>query len=125
MSRAINNLKLKKSSNMIVVSGNTSVCINTSRLIFVEVIKHSLIYHTLDGDFESYGTLKKVEETLDDKVFVRCNNCYLVNLQYVDSIDGNHVLLDKYKLLISYPRKAVFKKTLTDYLCGGSGGDEK
>lgn len=119
LSRAINSLKLKKSYNMVITSKDNKICINTSHLLFVEVMKHSLVYHTLEGDFESYGTLKKVEETLNDKVFVRCNNCYLVNLQYVDSIEGNYAYLKKYKLLISYPRKAIFKKTLADYLCGG------
>ena len=74
----------------------------------------------MDKNVESYGTLKDVETLVDDKLFVRCNNCFLVNLRFVNAIEDKYAVVGEERLLISYPRRQEFKKALTDYLCGAS-----
>ena len=66
------------------------------------------------------AVLKKIEEKLKDNYFVRCNNCYLVNLRYVTAVKGYSVYVDGEELKISQPRKKEFMRALNNYL--GSGG---
>lgn len=49
----------------------------------MEVSGHNLIYHTETGDYSEYGTLKEVLKKLPETQFMKCNNCYLVNLGHV------------------------------------------
>ena len=93
--------------------------INISSIRYVEVIGHTLSYHTDGGTYQVYGTLKNCEELLGSG-FVRCNNCYLVNLRYVYSVKGYTVYVDGEELKISQPRKKAFMKALNNFL--GSGG---
>ncbi len=92
---------------------------------YVEVIRHSLIFHTgVGGGYETRGTLKKLEEELTPAAgFVRCNNYCLVNLRYVTGITGYELYIssgvaanERETLMISHPRKKGFVTALNEYL---------
>lgn len=82
-------------------------------------MKHRIVYHTEDGDFETYGTLKDVESKLPPQHFSRCNSCYLVNLKFVVSVRDYTCDVAGEKLKVSQPRKKEFMKALGDYIGGG------
>ena len=84
----------------------------------MEVAGHRLIYHTADGDYEVYGSMKAAEEQLSSKTFSRCNQCFLVNLNYVTGVSGTNALLGEETLQISRSRKAAFMEQLNDFLGG-------
>lgn len=84
------------------------VSIKDTDIIYAEVNLHSLIYHTKNGVFESYGSLKDLEGILDENKFVRCNSCYLVNLDCVEKIDGDECVLFNESLPISRSKKKKF-----------------
>lgn len=119
INRAMNHLSTKTDRAVMVRSGGNIAKVSVKSILYVEVMNHKIIYHTIDGNIVSYGTLKSVEQLLCDPLFVRCNKCYLVNLRFVFAIEGNYVVVGEDKLLISYPRKAEFERALADYLCGG------
>lgn len=48
-----------------------------------------LHYHTKAEIFTIRGALKDVQEELEEWHFVKCNQCYLVNLKYVSEIRKN------------------------------------
>lgn len=90
---------------------------------YVEVLKHRLIYHTTERDFEVRGTLKKLEPLLIKNHFSKCNNYCLVNLRYVVGINGFSVFVSYGKnsdktdeVAISHPRKKEFVIELNRYL---------
>ena len=60
-----------------------------------------------------------MESVLSGKMFVRCNSCYLINLNYVYAIRGYTVVVDGDELQISRPRKKAFVQAVNDYLGGG------
>jgi DNA-binding LytR/AlgR family response regulator len=62
--------------------------LRASQITWVEVQNHDLVYHTLQGDVQSKGSLSDVEASLEDAGFFRCSKCSLVNLEYVDAITG-------------------------------------
>lgn len=118
ITRALNHLKAKTEKEILVKSGGDTVRIAVENIKYVEIRAHKLTYHLVDKDVVSYGTLKDAETLIGDKLFVRCNTCFLVNLRFVDAIKDNCAVLGGESLLISYPRRVEFKKALTDYLCG-------
>ena len=91
---------------------------------YVESNKHTVIFHTLDGEIRKYASIKSVEKMLPENVFVRCNSCYIVNLNYVTRIDKYDLFLDKESLVISHPRKKEVIQRLVDFAkeYGGAGG---
>jgi len=124
-------LKLKRAIDLIEKSGGTDLTlrcensvirVRSSEIKYIEVIAHKLIYHTLNGEFTIYGSLKKAEETLQTPDFARCNNCYLVNLKYVRGISGYSVNVDGDVLQISHTKRKEFMKALNDFLGTGEGG---
>lgn len=84
---------------------------------YVEISGHWVVYHTLGGDYSQYSSLSKVEVLLSESEFARCNSCYLVNLLYVQQINGMFVVLDNgTELKISQPKKKAFVSALQKYL---------
>lgn len=93
--------------------------LNRDEIYYVEVYDHWLIYYMEDSFYKVRGSMKKLQEQLDESVFVMCNRCYLVNLRYVKAIEGDNLFLGKYILKISRSRKKLFIEALTRYI-GGS-----
>lgn len=100
-----------------IVRSRRFVKLSVRDLLFVESRKHKLIYHTVAGDIESWGSMSEAEGQLAPyNSFARCNSCYLVNLRYVDEITVNEVFLSSYRLTISRTRKANFMAEFKRYL---------
>lgn len=87
----------------------------SSCILYVEIADHDIVYHTSDGNVESRGSMRAVEEQLKNRDFVLCNQCYLVNLKYVSEIRDNSVKVGKDWLTISRPKKKSFLQAVADY----------
>ncbi len=92
--------------------------VSTSRITYIEVRNHDLVFHTLDGDLETRATLGALEEKLRDYHFVRCNSCYLVNLKFVKEFYGEFVVVGKSELKMSQPRRTAFLREFAKYTGG-------
>lgn len=91
--------------------------LSTDDIYYIEVIAHSIIFHTNKQVVESRkSTLKTYEQQLLDRGFVRCNYSYLVNLKYVTRSSGDVILVGGSELRISRNRKKSFMKALADYI---------
>ena len=93
--------------------------ISISRIKYIEVTNHTLVYHTTEGSLSSTGNLKDVESKLPSSQFVRCNRCYLVNLAFVRAVRGHRLVLDMDELQISRPKRTAVLEALNNYLGGG------
>lgn len=117
------NMKLQKACRVLAERSTASLMIHTeggtrkllvSSIRYIEVADHRLIYHSTEGDFEMFGSLKELEATLG-KDFARCNHCYLVHLKYVDGIQADNVILGQDTLKISRTKKKEFVQRVSDY----------
>lgn len=90
--------------------------INAVDIKYVEIMKHQMLFHTVNGNFDVYGTLKKVEKDLPEDTFARCSNCCLVNLRYVERVDGYCVTVGGEPLQISRAKKKEFMLSVSQYL---------
>lgn len=116
MDRVIDKLAEKKEQRIAIRVKHGFKALETATITYVEVRGHSLIFHCVDGDYETHGALKKVEEQLNPKQFVRCNYCFLVNLDYVDSVQENDAIVHGAKLPISRTKKQAFLDRFLDYV---------
>lgn len=108
----------KKGVELIISNQNDFIKINSDDLMYVEIRHHSISYHLKDKVIQSYGTLKELEEKLDRSLFVRCNSCFLVNLDYVTGIDGYEAIVGNERLQISHPKKKDFLRAVNDHYNG-------
>lgn len=85
---------------------------------YIEVFGHFLIYHLLKEEIQVRGSLSKAEEELAPFNFLRCNDCYLINLRYVNGFSTSSIFIDEQTFPISRRKKKEFKEKLTDFLLG-------
>ena len=121
LQRALNKLDTRRDSEVLVTLSDSMVRLSASQIKYIEISGHRMVYHTTDGELYAYGNLKEVEATLGGGMFARCNNCYLVNLNYVRAVQGHTVAVGTDELQISRPRRKAFIQALNDYLGGGIG----
>lgn len=85
-------------------------------IYYMEIVTHNVHIHTPDEIIKFRGSLKNMMEQLDGAMFMQCNSCYLVNLQYVKAVDGNIIKLENGDTIhISRSRKEQFVKSFTSY----------
>lgn len=84
-------------------------------IYYVESLNHNLTFHTRDGDFTVFGSLKDMEQRLAEHHFVRCNKGYLVSLRHVDRIEDGCAVVQGTPLQISRNRRNSFLEELANY----------
>lgn len=115
---AISMIQNKKSKTIVISTMNGVVRFSTNELYYAEVDGHYIYYHTKDGSYKQKQSMKELEDLLAGLSFKRCNNCYLVNLKYVDAVDRDDVKVGGEWLKISRPRKKEFLQALANYMGG-------
>ena len=117
--RAYKKHKQKESSFITVPTERGIAKLDPENIAYCEVIGHNITFHTVGGDYKQYISLKAVEQKLSDFAFMRCNNCYLVNLRYCTELDGDMVTVKSgsrsHKLAISRNRRKDFTAALRDF----------
>ena len=77
-----------------------------------------LYYHTSSGVYSVRSSLQSAEQELGGYSFAKCNQCYLVNLQYVTDMRDEYVVVADTKLEISRRNR----KSFTDAVIAHIGG---
>ena len=90
--------------------------IDIRELIYVEVRDHDLIYYTTNESYVTRGSMREAEDLLKDYHFFRCNKCYLINLAYVERVQNNDVLLGKYVVAVTRPKRKQLMDAINNYL---------
>lgn len=90
---ALDIISNQRSKNIVLTTPRGMQIISSDELFFVEVDGHYLLYHTKHGEFCQKASLKDLEQQLEGLSFKRCNNCYLVNLKYVNGVEKEDVIL--------------------------------
>lgn len=120
MRRAMNALQLSRGKEITIFQPSGMTRISSDELFYVEVQKHTLIYHLAGETVETRGTMDSAEKQLVGLNFLRCNNCYLVNPRYIDWVRGYTVKVGSNELQISHPRRKKFLESLSEWY--GKGG---
>ena len=105
MQRAIIRCQREAQSYITFSNNNHYVRLKASELKYVEIFRHSILYHTCFGDYTAYGTSSKVEAELPKHGFFRCGSSFIINLRYVDRINGSEVVIGDVQIPISRTRR--------------------
>lgn len=91
--KCINDINKKKEDYIVIKSGSTISKFNIYDIVYFESKLRQIILTKANGEtFSFYDKLDEIEEALTNKSFVRCHKSYLVNMHYIDSIDGTNVV---------------------------------
>ncbi len=120
MKRLLRQIDASREEDSIVLHLLNSVeKVNLRDILYIEVMNHTIIYHTENKDMELFGSLTECEKQLAGKNFARCSSSYVVNLRYVTSYDRTSVTIaEKITLPISRGKGKAFIASLNAYLMG-------
>ncbi len=121
--------RLKKRLNKFfdTLENSSRVCINiksegniqrfsSQEIYYVEVKGHEISYMTKRGRFICRGVMREIEKNLHQYGFLRCNACYLVNIDHIISINGLSIIMrNGDEVRISQPKKKEFMQEMTVY----------
>ena len=91
-------------------------------ILYIELLRHKLVYHTLQGDFTTGGSMRQAISAHQSGSFAQCNSCYLVNLRYVDRVEKDTVTVGDQKLQMSREGRKNLLRAMMDYHGGGGAG---
>jgi len=92
--------------------------VNLHELLFVEAMENYVALYTPDKKLITHSTLKALQEKLPSGQFIQPHKSYLVNIQCIQSIEGNllHVA-GKYQIPISkYQKDEIMEKIVNNKL---------
>ncbi|NLY43389.1 MAG: response regulator transcription factor [Clostridiaceae bacterium] len=89
-------INVKKKEDAVIVKSNEGIQkILISNLVFVEVIGRKVLYHLMSGKVvectESFSSV--CDNLLKYGCFIKTHRSYIVNMQYVDTINNREVIL--------------------------------
>lgn len=84
LDRIIENQKSERSIN--IQTGNKVVNLRQRDIVFVEVINHTLIYHTIDSEVECRGALSEMLSLWDGGYFIRIHRSYVISKDKIYNI---------------------------------------
>lgn len=118
LQKAVNRISQNQTSYLYVTHDRSTTRLDVSKITYVESQGHKVIFHTTEAPVMSNDSLKNLDQKLAGKPFARCNNCYLVNLAYVERMSDGMVTVAGENLQISRPRRKAFMEALADYVGG-------
>lgn len=115
LARAISRMRKRESKVILVNIKGGRVRLNISNIYYVESQGHTLILHTILGNYETTCTMKEMEEKLTGMNFCRGNKGYLINLQHVERIQDGCAIIGEEQLTLSRARRKEFMEALAAY----------
>lgn len=105
----------RKQKSLLIKQKNSITKINIHQIRYIEIYKHDVFIQLEHEKLECYGTLKEFENDLEGCGFVKCSQSCLVNLGYVQSFAGDHLLVDGHQLQVSRREKKSFADAFIRY----------
>ncbi|OQP56981.1 DNA-binding response regulator [Niastella vici] len=92
--------------------------VNLHELLFVEAMENYVALYTADKKLITHSTLKALQEKLPGGLFIQPHKSYLVNMQCIQSIEGNILHIGgRYQIPISkYQKDEVMEKIVNNKL---------
>ncbi len=119
LTKALKKLSFKKKKELIINVNRKSLRLDALSLIYIEVLNHALIYHTLEGEINSWGSLSKLYDELKNDGFIKINKSQIINLRFIKEINGNDIILkNDEKLYVSRSEKKNLVSEFSKYIIG-------
>jgi DNA-binding LytR/AlgR family response regulator len=92
--------------------------VNLQELLFVEAMENYVALYTADKKLVTHSTLKALQEKLPPAQFIQPHKSYVVNIQCIQSIEGNMLHVgSKYQIPISkYQKDEIMERIVNNKL---------
>lgn len=89
------------------------------KIIYVEVMSHKILYHTVEKVIESRESLASVEKRLSESKFLRTGKSFIVNPKHIVLVEGLKIeLTGGEEIYLSHGRRREFLKELATWKSG-------
>lgn len=116
IARALAHSNRRRQTYLTLPVSQGEIVVEISSLDWVEVLDHTIVYHTSRGDYKAYGTLQTAERLLPAKNFFKCNRSSIINLRNITRFDGTAVWLGEIRFPLGSTRKKAFIEAMNEYL---------
>lgn len=117
LDRALERMEQRKKKKYLTISVKGGMRrVDLDKVRYFEVFDHRLFIHMTDEDIETKGSIREVEGAIGTDQFFRCNKCYLINLEYVDSVQNNDIFIGGDVVRVSRAKKKEFMDMLNNYM---------
>lgn len=118
MRRAMGSIRRNQESCIHLDIKGGFVRLDVSQIIYLDVQKHYITYHTELGSFLVRESLKAAEKKLEPFHFIRANASCLVNPRHVRLLVDGCIHMADGDIYLSRSCRASFMKSLADYMGG-------
>ena len=114
----INSAKESNKNKISIDLGTNVIFLDYNDILFFETARteHKIAVHTVNGEYEFYGTLKNIENNLSSD-FCKSHRSYLVNTKKIKSIDKKNMTVEMINGEICYVSLRYMKGLLTKCIC--------
>lgn len=119
LERAIRRAERRGHAQVTIQTGGELRVLNTDEICYLETHNRMLYYHTADEVLPVRDSMRSAEQRLTPFHFVRCNQCYLVNLKHIKAVQDEFVVVGKERLAISRRQRTAFMAAVASYVGGG------
>jgi DNA-binding LytR/AlgR family response regulator len=121
LSEIINAVKAEITPKKITIEADGhSYVLQKKDILYVETFGHHQIIHTINPNMRELKPrmkLSEIEASLTDCAFVKPHKSFIVNLEYVDSVENNALnLTNNIKIPLSRRRKLEFEQALNRFV---------
>ena len=96
-----------------ITSEGRSYVVPVNEILYFEVFNHKVVIHTKKSDFECRMKLSEVEKSLPRNIFAKPHKSFLVNLDFIDTVEENVLsIIGNIQIPISRRRKQEFEQSL-------------
>lgn len=89
--------------------------IDLDEVSYIEVQGHDLIFHIGDRTETVRSTIREAGQQFSSRGFSRAGNSYLVNLKFVEQLDGSDVVVNGERIPVSRGHRKEFLEDVTNY----------
>lgn len=118
LKKAITSIDKEKQKSLSIKIGSTIQTVQYKDILFIESTAKTLNLHIAKNKIMSfYFKLDDLEKQMNDKRFLRCHKSFLVNMDYVSSLENSSFkLADNTQISVTQRNFANIKKIFFDYI---------
>lgn len=124
MVRCLKHSNSKKKTIQVSI-GRSELELNVEGIRYIEVYGHKTIINTCKGEINVKQSLSALEQMLKEEPFLRCYRCFLINMDYVQRLEGDNFLMkDNREIPISRDNRLQLKKQYMNYIFKEMGAEK-
>lgn len=95
-----------------VKSDQRIVKVDFQEILFIEALQKYVCIHTISSRIITLMSMSQLEEVLPAKKFTRIHRSFIININKIDSVEGNVVHIGKHDLPLSKGQREAFMEIL-------------